>query len=113
MRLTFEGYSDDTFGECAHFKDDFDNCASGEPIEFSVIDKSTGRGLIVVGQFCPGSSHGWLIGASVYDPEGEDWDYPDGWGLRHEQNSYRGRLVVEIPDGADIEFRCITREAAQ
>ncbi len=35
--LRFEGYSDDTFGEVAHFKDDYDNCASGKPIEYLVL----------------------------------------------------------------------------
>ena len=37
--LRFEGYSDDTFGEIAHTKDDYDNCASGAPIEYLVARK--------------------------------------------------------------------------
>jgi hypothetical protein len=28
--LRFEGYSDDTFGEVLHTKDDYDNCGSCE-----------------------------------------------------------------------------------
>jgi hypothetical protein len=36
--LRFEGYSDDTFGEYAHTNNDYDNCASGESIEFLVED---------------------------------------------------------------------------
>ena len=28
--LRFEGSSDDTFGEASHFKDSYDNCASGK-----------------------------------------------------------------------------------
>lgn len=56
--LRFEGYSDDTFGEVAHFKDDYDNCASGKPIEYLVlgpaIDGQPQLGVVVTGQHCPG-----------------------------------------------------------
>jgi hypothetical protein len=33
--LRFEGFSDDTFGELTT-REDYDNCASGEPITFLV-----------------------------------------------------------------------------
>ena len=67
--LRFEGHSDDTFGEVEHFREDYDNCASGEPIEWLVKDSSTGLGVVVTGQFCPGSSGSWMIGVSAYTKE--------------------------------------------
>ena len=45
--LRFEGYSDDTFGEVLHTKDDYDNLASGRPIEYLVTDPATGLGVVV------------------------------------------------------------------
>lgn len=44
--LRFEGYSDDTFGEVAHFKDDYDNCASGKQIEYLVLGPATTDALL-------------------------------------------------------------------
>ena len=109
--LRFEGYSDDTFGEVAHTKDDYDNCASGKPIEYLVKDPATGRGVVVTGQHCPGNSGSWLIGVANYDPLYDDADFPR-WPMRIEPQNYRNgfnpSLVIEAPDG--VEISCLQRE---
>ena len=69
--LKFEGYSDDTFGEYAHTSDDFDNCASGSPIVYKV--SANNESLLVVGQHCPDTATGWMIGIARAD---EDNDKP-------------------------------------
>ena len=110
VTLRFEGYSDDTFGEVAHFNDDFDNCASGKPIEYLVTDPATGFGIVVTGQHCPGNSGGWLIGIANHDPDHEDRDFPR-WPMRIEaqdyRNGFRPSLVIEAPAGVTI--RCLQR----
>lgn len=110
--LRFEGYSDDTFGEVEHFKDDYDNCASGTPIEYLVEHKETGLGLVVTGQHCPGNSGSWLIGVANYDPEFDDRDFPR-WPMRIEAQNYRNgfqpSLVIDAPEGVTI--RCLQKDA--
>jgi hypothetical protein len=109
--LRFEGHSDDTFGEVAHTKDDYDNCASGKPIEYLVLGPDKSQGLIVTGQHCPGNSGGWLIGVANYDPDYADLAMPR-WPIRIEPQSYRNgfnpSLVIEAPDG--VEVRCLQRQ---
>jgi hypothetical protein len=111
ITLRFEGYSDDTFGEVAHFKDDYDNCASGKPIEYLVEDRATGRGIVVTGQHCPGNSGSWLIGVANHDPDYADVDFPR-WPMRIEAQDYRNgfqpSLVIEAP--ATVTIRCLQRE---
>ena len=108
--LRFEGYSDDTFGEVAHTKDDYDNCASGKPIEYLVSDPATGLGVVVTGQHCPGNSGSWLIGVANHDPESDDCDFPR-WPMRIEAQDYRNgfqpSLVIEAPEG--VTLRCLQR----
>lgn len=108
ITLRFEGYSDDTFGEVAHFKDDFDNCASGKPIEYLVHSEAAGCGLIVTGQHCPGNSGSWLIGVSNFDPNFEDVAMPR-WPVRIEPQAYRNgfnpSLLIDAPD--DVTIRCL------
>lgn len=106
--LRFEGYSDDTFGEVAHTKDDYDNCASGKPIEYLVLDPSTKLGVVVTGQHCPGNSGSWLIGVANYNPAADDVDFPR-WPMRIEPQNYRNNpsLVIEAPDG--VEVHCLQR----
>ncbi len=110
ITLRFEGASDDTFGEVEHFQDDFDNCASGEPIEYLVYDPVSNVGVVVTGQFCPGNSHTWMIGVATYDPNADDADFPR-WPMRLEPQKYRNgfnpSLVIEAPD--TVELRCLTR----
>lgn len=108
--LRFEGYSDDTFGEFSHFRADYDNCASGEPIEYLVlgpaIDGQEQLGIVVTGQYCPGESGGWLIGVANYDPAYADIPFPK-WPIRIEPQNYRDNfgpsLVIDAPDGVTIK----------
>jgi hypothetical protein len=114
VTLRFEGYSDDTFGEVAHFNDDYDNCASGNPIEYLVQDPATKHALIVTGQHCPNNSGSWMIGvAANHDPDGGDVDFPR-WPMRIVPQDYRNgfqpALVIEAPDGVTI--RCLQRGGA-
>ncbi len=108
--LRFEGHSDDTFGEVDHFQDDFDNCASGKPIEYLVRDPATGLGVVVTGQHCPGKSGSWMIGVANYDPNYSDADFPR-WPMRIEPQAYRNgfqpSLVIEAPAG--VTLTCLTR----
>lgn len=110
--LRFEGYSDDTFGEVEHFKDDYDNCASGHPIEYLVEHKESGLGLIVTGQHCPGNSGSWLIGVANHDPQLDDQDFPR-WPMRivaqNYRNGFQPSLVIDAPDGVTI--RCLQKDA--
>lgn len=112
--LRFEGYSDDTFGEVAHTKDDYDNCASGEPIEYLVSDWATGNAIVVTGQHCPGNSGSWMIGVANHDPDAEDKDFPR-WPMRIEAQDYRNgfqpSLVIDAPAGVTV--RCLQRDTKQ
>lgn len=105
--LRFEGNSDDTFGEVEHFRDDYDNCASGEPIEYLVEHGK--YGLVVTGQHCPGNSGSWMIGVANHDPDYTDREFPR-WPMRIEPQNYRNgfqpSLVIEAPEGVTI--RCLT-----
>jgi hypothetical protein len=103
--LRFEGSSDDTFGEYGLTNDDYDNCASGEPIEYLVQDPATGMGVVVIGQHCPGSATGWMIGAA---PSTDDEECMPDWSMRFEPNGYENRLVIQAPEG--VVVRCLTRE---
>jgi len=105
--LVFEGYSDDTFGETLHTKDDYDNCASGRPIEYLVW--AADESMIVFGQHCPGHAGGWMIGVASHDPDCEDMPIP-AWPIRVEPSSrgYSPQLIIDAPDG--VEIRCMQRE---
>jgi hypothetical protein len=105
--LHFEGHSDDTFGETNHFRDDYDNCASGKPIEF--VLQHGDDGIVVVGQHCPMNAGSWLIGVSPYDPEGNDKQIPAWpiWFERSDDGMPSPRLVIDAPQGVII--RCLNR----
>ncbi|NID06615.1 hypothetical protein HBF26_17100 [Luteibacter jiangsuensis] len=111
--LRFEGYSDDTFGEYAVTKDDFDNCASGEPIEYLITAPSEpDAGLIVTGQHCPEHSGSWLIGIANFDPDFTDRPIPN-WPARFVPATdarffYNPVLEIDVPD--DFVLRCLQRE---
>jgi hypothetical protein len=74
--LIFGGYSDDTFGEITPRGDDYDNCASGKPIEWLVESASEGAALLVFGQYAPGNAHGWVVGIAPWDPNHMDKPMP-------------------------------------
>jgi hypothetical protein len=106
--LRFEGCSDDTFGEYGVTNEDYDNCASGKPIEFFV---SAGDDcMVVVGQYCPGQCGGWLIGVSHYKATDADEHHLPEWPMRFERGArpYSPALIIEAPD--DVEIRCLTTE---
>lgn len=103
--LIFGGSSDDTFGEITPRGDDYDNCASGEPIEWLIESKSEDQSMMVVGQYCPGSATGWLIGVARVH---EDDDKPlPLWPirLRRGPREYSPVLEVDVPD--DATLRCL------
>ena len=100
--LLFEGYSDDTFGECKSTHVDHDNCASGEPIALKVFSEKEDRGLIVVGQYCPDNSPSgtWLVGIQLLE---EDMPFPD-WSMKFTcDNTYTVSLRIEAPDDVTVE----------
>lgn len=109
--LIFGGYSDDTFGEITPRGDDYDNCASGEPIEWLITSASEQASMLVVGQYCPGSATGWLVGVARAD-EDDDKPMPD-WPVRilRSDEPYSPALAVEVPDDAVIE--CLQERGAE
>ena len=106
--LIFGGYSDDTFGEITPRGDDYDNCASGKPIEWLVESAEDGAALLVVGQHAPGSSGGWLVGVAPWDPTHDDVPMPE-WPMRitRSDRSYSPALHIDVPD--DTTIRCLQR----
>jgi hypothetical protein len=90
--------------------DHYDNCASGEPIEYLVAHRESGMGLIVTGQHCPGNSGSWLIGVANWDPDFCDTSFPR-WPMRIEAQDYRNgfqpSLFIEAPEGVTVT--CLTR----
>lgn len=104
-RLEFSGYSDDTFGYQA---DDYDNCASGQPIDWLITAPSVSGGLIVSGQHSrtvhPGFGITWQIGVAAYDPDCDDLPIPS-WAISIDNQGhtpYSPRLCVTVPDDAIV-----------
>lgn len=105
--LVFGGSSDDTFGEITPRGDDYDNCASGKPIEWALVSESEGCGLLVVGQYAPGRADGWLVGVA---PMGDDECLPP-WPMRlraanpaaHNEAPYSPVLEIDVPDDTTIQ----------
>ena len=97
-----------------HTKDDYNNCASGRPIEYLVTDPATGLGVVVTVQHCPGNSGSWLIGVANHDPDYSDRDFPR-WPMRIEAQNYRNgfqpALVIEAPEG--VKLTCLQRDASE
>lgn len=112
ITLRFEGHSDDTFGEMSHFKDDYDNCASGDPITYLVTAPGIRGGVLVIGQYArPGFDSCWQIAVASYDPLHEDLPLPE-WPMRIERGDrpYSPALVIDAPD--DVRIRCMERRGA-
>lgn len=110
--LRFEGYSDDTFGEYAHTNDDFDNCASGKPIDWLVTVPGQDLGLVVTGQYGRRDDvAGWQIAVGSYDPEHADTALPE-WPMRfvRGERDYSPALIIEAPDG--VKVTCLNRTAS-
>lgn len=104
-RLTFQGYSDDTFAcEGPGIDVDHDNCASGKPIYMLVKRPNSTEGLIVSGQYAPGPAAGWIIGVAPADWGVDEHHIPD-WPMRFARTDreYSPMLLVDAPD--DIVVR--------
>ena len=108
VTLVFEGHSDDLFGESKHFNDFYDDCATGEPIEWLV--KSGNEAIIVTGHHCPNNSGTWMIGVANHNPSYDDEDFPR-WKMEIKpqdyRNGYQPCLVIEAPDNVGIT--CLNR----
>ena len=109
--LRFSGNSDDTFGEYGWSMDDYDNCASGEPIEWAVTD-GAGRGVLVSG--CYGAHNAcWAISVLPWSDDKKEEPPTPSWPMRIEQPGkgeapYSPVLVIEAPD--DVRIRCLQQE---
>lgn len=105
IKFRFEGYSDDTFGEYGVTNDDYDNSASGKPIEW-LVQAPNGEALIVFGQYTPGNAGGWVVGVSTYDPNSDDVPLPE-WPMRitSGERPYTPALHIDAPAGSTI--RCL------
>lgn len=107
-RYVFEGGSDDTFGEYSITQDDYDNCASGEPIRWK-LSLPDGSGLLVVGVYATNAlvspADGWMIGvATLLENRPVDWPVM----MEPSHGGYRNRLIVEAP--VEARLVCLTRE---
>lgn len=108
--FTFQGNSDDTFGEYNVTKDDYDNCASGAPIEYLITAEGVSGGVLVTGQYARRDLASWEISIAAYDPSADDDPMPD-WPItiRRSDRGYSPLLIIAAPDNAVL--RCLTREA--
>lgn len=98
--LRFEGYGDDTFGEYGHTHEDYDNCASGNPIQCLV--EAGGDKMFVVGQYAHPFDGCWVIGIAPYDEcrPMPDWDIcmVDG------ESGYSPVLEITVPDDVKLAW---------
>lgn len=101
MKLEFEGYSDDTFGEYGVTGEDVDNCGTMEPIQCVVDGGEYGR-LMVIGQYSKASCNNgcWMIGISKVEEEDvlPDWNIS----LLQGDMEYSPVLELEIPDNINV-----------
>ena len=102
----FQGYSDDTFGEYNITNDDYDNCASGEPIQY-LLQTPDGAGIIVTGLYGHkiNKSVLWMIGVeAVSEQKTIDWEIT----IKPNHEGYRNQLIVIAPDNAKLT--CLNRK---
>ena len=101
MKLKFEGYSDDTFGEYGVTGEDVDNCGNMEPIQ-CVVDAGTHGRLMVIGQYSKVSCNNgcWMIGISKVEEKDvfPDWNVS----LLQGEAEYSPLLEFELPDEAEV-----------
>ena len=103
----FEGYSDDSFGEYGVSNIDHDNCASGEPIKFRMLDrKDPDLGFFVTGQYSPSNSACWSISI---EPVTESHIPPWPVTVRPAKSGYSMHVGIEAPD--DVVIECLEEEA--
>ena len=106
--LIFGGSGDDTFGEITPRGDDYDSLAIGDPIEWLISSDETGESMLVVGQYCPGSASGWLIGVARADDD--DGKHMPDWPIAFHRSdrTYSPGICITVPDDATI--RCLQRK---
>lgn len=97
--LVFYGNSDDTFGEYGVTNQDYNNSASGKPIQCAIDCGEHGR-VLVVGQYNDATmgSGCWIVGVTkVHD---EDGIFPD-WNFRYKESEvpHSPALMMDLPDG--------------
>lgn len=103
----FQGYSDDTFGEYAITNEDYDNCASGKPIQFE-LKTPDGAGIVITGLYCNqiNKGDGWMIGVNTINEDKPiDWEVS----MNPSHEGYRNQLIVIAPD--DAELVCLNLSA--
>lgn len=103
----FQGRSDDTFGEYNTTRHDYDNCASGKPIEYLITAPGVIGGVLVTGQYGRRDIASWEISVAAYDKAHADNHLPP-WPIYfdHSESDYSPLLVVEAPD--DAVLHCLT-----
>ena len=115
----FAGFSDDTFGEYAITKDDYDNCASGKPIAWKLTTPD-GNGFYISGQYSPHHSGGWSISVEPIETDGAEIEidtYPF-WPMRfaspvgHKIGPALYSMVLEIDAPDDAVLVCMERKVA-
>ena len=101
MKVTFEGYSDDTFGAYWRTGDvDHDDSAAGTTRVMLV--KAEGGELLVTGVYAPGSvAATWAVGIA---PADEDAPIPD-WPMAWEFSGYTAKLILDLPEDFEITLK--------
>jgi len=105
-QLKFHGYSDDTFGEYGVTMDDYDNCASGSPIQWLVESPSQHTAFVVVGRYDEDTDGVWEVGIRQY---AEGTAIPQ-WPMRFEHDEHSAILLIDCPD--DVAVTCLNRAPA-
>lgn len=103
----FEGYSDDIFAEVNVTNYEVDNCANGKPIQFTLVDPTTNRGICITGHYNSPIGNQWVIGVSSYDPECKDIPIPE-WPIRIVRStecSHTPRLEIDAPDNCLLKHK--------
>ena len=104
----FAGYSDDTFGEFEVTNNFFDNCSTGEPIQYE-LKTPEGVGVVITGMYSNSinKGDGWMIGVNVIDEHKPviDWRFR----LEPSYERYQNLLIVEAP--VNSELTCLTKES--
>ena len=100
----FHGYSDDTFGEYGITNFDKDNCNSGKPITFQMMDENTNQSIYVTGHYGRYGNDTWGIEVTPAN----EYNKPN-WTMRILFENYTAVLEVDVPDDAEILIRYIKR----
>ncbi|QDU33780.1 hypothetical protein KS4_18370 [Poriferisphaera corsica] len=98
----FYGCSDDTFGEYNITNDDYDNCASNEPIRWRLKD-SNGYGYFIDGQYSEKQSGCWSIRVEpIEENRNPNWPMRFANPSEYRATPYSMVLVVDAPCDATL-----------